>query len=359
MSETSSTDSDPRPHGHGHAHGHAPDHRSAHTHGQDHDPACPDCLIEDAHHGHHDWDHFPTDAELEAAGVEVLTLSESELARLGATDRFDEGGTWGAGQPAPDLLGPAGTAGNRPFATSSGRPTRRSERGRRMANLIASYRRVRRDHRSLTESQRNAFNNALEAMDGNAAWSTLTNYHAGGVYRMHAMHGLSGRQRFLSWHRQYLFEAEQMLRTVEPTVTIPYWEYSSDGNRPDWVHQPPGVDRPTPGASGFLPHGGTISAVLARGDYTSFTTALENDAHNQVHNWCGGTLRNPSTASFDPIFWLLHSNVDRLWAIWQETHTTPVVHTPSLSGPEQVLDPWNVTIVDVDEPAWDLGYRYG
>ena len=61
--------------------------------------------------------------------------------------------------------------------------------------------------------------------------------------------------------------------------------------------------------------------------------------HNTIHNFTGGDQSqvpepsNPVTAlpvsgnmedlwssSFDPIFWLHHVNVDRLWAIWQAIH---------------------------------------
>ncbi len=58
-----------------------------------------------------------------------------------------------------------------------------------------------------------------------------------------------------------------------------------------------------------------------------------------MHNWCGGTLQNPATASYDPIFWMLH--------------------TPTLSATDRVLDPWASTITEVDDTVWDLGYRYG
>ncbi|BCS28232.1 uncharacterized protein APUU_61280S [Aspergillus puulaauensis] len=69
-------------------------------------------------------------------------------------------------------------------------------------------------------------------------------------------------------------------------------------------------------------------------DYTEFsTTAVANDSpkvsadvniefiHNNIHWWAGGEGGHMSqipVATFDPIFWLHHCNIDRLFAIWQE-----------------------------------------
>jgi hypothetical protein len=41
------------------------------------------------------------------------------------------------------------------------------------------------------------------------------------------------------------------------------------------------------------------------------------DAHNDVHSYIGGTIGNPHTSFRDPFVFLLHSNVDRLFALWQ------------------------------------------
>ncbi|KXH68335.1 hypothetical protein CSAL01_06245 [Colletotrichum salicis] len=42
------------------------------------------------------------------------------------------------------------------------------------------------------------------------------------------------------------------------------------------------------------------------------------DVHNAVHNYIGGGyMGDPAYSSFDPIFWLHHINIDRLFAIWQ------------------------------------------
>jgi hypothetical protein len=39
--------------------------------------------------------------------------------------------------------------------------------------------------------------------------------------------------------------------------------------------------------------------------------------HNYAHNYIGGSIGDPHTAFRDPFIFLLHSNVDRLFAAWQ------------------------------------------
>lgn len=61
----------------------------------------------------------------------------------------------------------------------------------------------------------------------------------------------------------------------------------------------------------------------------SFRNALEGwidpNLHNRVHLWVGGSMES-NTSPNDPIFFLNHCNVDRLWAIWQTLHV--VEHYP-------------------------------
>ncbi len=40
--------------------------------------------------------------------------------------------------------------------------------------------------------------------------------------------------------------------------------------------------------------------------------------HNQIHNYIGGTIGYPHTSFRDPFVFLLHSNVDRIFAAWQK-----------------------------------------
>jgi hypothetical protein len=62
------------------------------------------------------------------------------------------------------------------------------------------------------------------------------------------------------------------------------------------------------------------------GVMNSFRRALEAGArmHNAGHNWVGGHMGEPLESPNDPIFYLHHANVDRLWAMWQiDNHWGP------------------------------------
>ncbi len=89
--------------------------------------------------------------------------------------------------------------------------------------------------------------------------------------------------------------------------------------------------------------------------------------HNRVHLWVSGSML-PSTSPNDPIFFLHHCNIDRLWAQWQHptglparpyvpaggTAGAPVGHR--LTDPMQ---PWGgaVTVQSV-ENHHTIGYQY-
>ena len=175
---------------------------------------------------------------------------------------------------------------------------------------------------------------------------------------------------FLPWHRGYLaaFEA-----TVAKAVAdlggpsdwaLPYWNYSQslvanpdarrlpaafrdqtlpDGS-PNALFAPramaadgsvnlrdvdvalgalnQGVFTPTSGVSvGF---GGPKTGFSHFG---SANGELERFPHNAVHGRISGWMGHPNTAAFDPIFWLHHCNIDRLWEVWRTqnpAHVNPV-----------------------------------
>ena len=50
--------------------------------------------------------------------------------------------------------------------------------------------------------------------------------------------------------------------------------------------------------------------------YPAFRT-MEGNPHGSAHTSFGGSISSIPTAARDPLFFLLHCNVDRLWAKWQ------------------------------------------
>jgi hypothetical protein len=63
---------------------------------------------------------------------------------------------------------------------------------------------------------------------------------------------------------------------------------------------------------------------------------IEN-IHGTIHNTVGGNAHmwNLRYSAFDPIFWLHHSNVDRLFAIWEALN--PTYSVPSYTNKAQTF----------------------
>jgi tyrosinase len=306
----------------------------------------------EGHHGGHDHTRFPTADEVrrfvgdeveEQVAIDFALLSyERHLTRFPDTQAH-----------ASDRFLPHRIAD---FATTLVSPTQRQVLPPWLvAAILASLRRRRSDHRTMDAAARAVFNQALQQAHQAGAYQALAAIHASAAtHRIHSMQGAIGTQRFLPWHRIYLVQFENLLRGYQPLVRIPYWNFANDAARPDWVWLPPGVARRTPGAfGGALPTQAGVDAIGAEPTYTGFTFALEHLAHNDVHNWCNGTISAPPTAPQDPIFWLLHANVDRIWNLWQATHSGK----PVLKAMDWILDPFAVPASDADSVV-DLGYSY-
>jgi hypothetical protein len=79
----------------------------------------------------------------------------------------------------------------------------------------------------------------------------------------------------------------------------------------------------------------TSSANSFRNRLEGWASTLPNEdgvhLHNRIHVWVGGDM-GPGTSPNDPVFYLNHCNVDRLWAIWQHTHPNSG-YLPASNGP--------------------------
>ena len=124
---------------------------------------------------------------------------------------------------------------------------------------------------------------------------------------------------------------------------LPFWNYS-DSSNPDALNIPPAFTSPanetnslwmqdrnntinertvtlkaldkkiyTSASSTEIGFGGLETAFHHGGGVSG---ALESLPHNKVHVDISGAMGDPNTAGLDPIFWLHHANIDRLWQVW-------------------------------------------
>lgn len=129
---------------------------------------------------------------------------------------------------------------------------------------------------------------------------------------------------FLGWHRGLLLRFEAQLRKVakNSNLMIPYWDYYTspvmpieftDTTSPLYLSNRRGTD--VTNALSLDPFADTV-LNFQRGLTNAFETVLETLPHNPVHNLIGGAMSNVSVSPRDPIFWVHHCNIDRLWAAW-------------------------------------------
>jgi tyrosinase len=242
------------------------------------------------------------------------------------------------------------------------------------------------DQAALSDTDKQRFIDAVDALNlpdqtGISAFGRLAAIHADmTAHRMHAMGGDPatdpGQQRFLPWHRVYLFVFEQLLQTVHPEITIPYWDWTNPDEQavPDWlvgVRPTVNIPRPGPGRVTVTRFPGTqgfdLAAVISgnvdpalpaladvdqTADFTTFASGLES-IHDLVHVWVGGqrgTMSFLDRAPADPLFWMHHANIDRLWWQWHNS-AQGQGQIPNLQGADAIMDPWAFTETDTRDIA--------
>jgi tyrosinase len=204
--------------------------------------------------------------------------------------------------------------------------------------------------------QQDRFLNAFTQLNIMNALGPLVDIHANAIHQMH------GNPRFLPWHRIYLLRLEELLQAVDPTVCIPYWDSSEEQAFPSWLIAftptvnlmggPHTVTRNI-GAFATLPDDAAVATAMTNGTFNTFAPALEG-IHNSGHVWVGGSMGGVVTAPSDPIFWMHHAEIDRIWAQWQTAN--PGEH-PALAGSAAIMDPWPEDEVATRDIA-ALGYTY-
>jgi len=200
---------------------------------------------------------------------------------------------------------------------------------------------------------------------------------------------------FVPWHRGYLAAFEAIVRAAIAKLpgapadwALPYWDYNSKAvANPRALPEafaknvwPDGGDNPLfdkrrygrgDGVVVIRPQDVDTKTALTDGQFEGVTngspgfggvrTPFQHDAdrdhegwleqvpHDVVHGRVGGSqagqdpndwrfaglMSMPETAGLDPIFWLHHANIDRLWEVWRKRdarHKNPTLSS-WLNGP--------------------------
>lgn len=220
----------------------------------------------------------------------------------------------------------------------------------------------------------NLFNSAAASPVVGGTYPQLVSIHRHPWHRMHSADGEVGTQRFLTWHRVYLQVLEAWIHYIPnySSFVIPYWDWTTYRSIPNWLEnikprvvipdteqippKPSSYDtvdvHRTPGQQGgSLPTSDDVNYCLGIPDYTDFTLELEG-LHNNVHAWVGGTMSDIDTSPADPLFWLHHANIDRIYTLWQKNHPDSPGTIPKLSWPDTVMDPWPSSESDWRHSTW-------
>ena len=205
-------------------------------------------------------------------------------------------------------------------------------------------------------------------------------WHVEAMRRNHDPDGRNaahGGPAFLPWHRYMLMVFESHLKRVlgadaGPDFGLPYWDWTSPFTpfTEDFLGEKAAPGKEGPVADGPFAKSGAFpilfrtdkelnitrpddgSRLLKRrlepdnprptadsvrnalnflaydappwsaSQTNSFRWALEHE-HDQIHKWVGGMLGDITVgggAPNDPVFFLIHANVDRVWTAWQRRH---------------------------------------
>lgn len=241
---------------------------------------------------------------------------------------------------------------------------------------------TRRDWMLMTARDRQTVITALQRVKSSGRYDELTKLHQtamlGDANEWHR------RPILLPVHRWFLYQLEAAMG-----LPMPYWDWTRRRNLPpglggngnaaqgyrvtdgpfvNWVcwvldtstgqfvqRQPAGIIRQIATFASSLPTAAQVTQVMNQTVYdsspwnarsTGFRNMLEGGTgfpkpavHNRVHEWVGGDLR-AGTSPNDPLFWLHHSNVDRIWASWQRRRGVSTYAGPRGQG---ATDPMPLT----------------
>jgi hypothetical protein len=253
----------------------------------------------------------------------------------------------------------------------------------------------RREWGSLSDDDKNQYISALKRVmirpnsNSPSFYDTLVKTH------MDYAAGIHGYPKFLPWHRYYTVVLERELQRVSgQPIALPYWDWNKDSQAPElakvWGKDPLSFGISGEDAQGCVKSGafanyqvlypsprcltrrwsaGTKMSALTSTDvferilsdaktFDQCRTQIEGP-HGTVHVNIGGDMGVMNSPN-DPIFFLHHANVDRLWNRWQVLHPDLAnTYNGGNAKPTDKLDPYPAIVSDVfDTKRMCFQYRH-
>ena len=249
---------------------------------------------------------------------------------------------------------------------------------------------IRKDANTLSTAERSELVDAILQLKAEGIYDQFVLRHANAD--MSSIHRCPA---FLPWHRRFLWDFEKELQRVSGNndLGVPYWNWPSGGNTASmWDSNLLGGDGNASGvvtdgpfrqgqwtivnssgspagplerdlggsAPGGLPNAAELQQLLQQSPYDtspwnmssnpSFRNMLEGwlstsgpAFHNLGHVWVGGSML-PMTSPNDPVFFMNHCMVDKLWHEWQLLFPSQS-YLPVTGGPfgQNLNDPMDST----------------
>ncbi|KAJ1911445.1 hypothetical protein H4219_005935 [Mycoemilia scoparia] len=256
------------------------------------------------------------------------------------------------------------------------------------AQATCPHNKVRKEVRQLSPKELGAFINGMKRLQDRGVFNWLGRIHNNCYPNVH------DNIQLFPWHREALIIIENMLQEYDPEITIPYWDASLDFYQPaaSWVFNPStfGTNGKTNTTGtggcvvdGFQAHSTNTRLLDSSGrenclernfnvdqntispwhspefvasiiqlstSLEEFRKLFEYTYHDSVHQTIGGNMGTPWSPS-DIFFYLHHSNIDRVWALWQYTHPDLIDDYVGLNGDSTAMstindrtDVWNTPI---------------
>lgn len=201
---------------------------------------------------------------------------------------------------------------------------------------------------------------------------------------------------FLAWHRIYLYHFEKIIRKLsgDNNFAMPYWNYTSNTGRQSIprLFQQSNSSLYEASRDASLNQGNLMATdvyelvidswakIKGNSQFSVFNSSLNSGLHGDMHVYIGGDSEwNPiyqrntgsglmatvPSAGFDPIFWMHHSNLDRLWQQWTDSNRGKRMTFSELKSADWPYvffdengDKITYTMEQVYDMLYNLDYRY-